>query len=694
MDRKRRMTEARMDVARAAGRRWLERADIRKSQTGRLADGGPAAADAPGRVQKHELRERMRAGARPPLLRAERQIGPTLDFTTLPANEEQRRAGSPVARIVTLPAPGYQMEGFGTGFLVAPSLLLTNHHVLPTRSDARGIGANFRHEYAPDGRLQAGVVFELDPDAFFVSDEALDFALVAVRPKAEDGTPLTGFGELRLIQSEGKILIGQPISIIQHPSGGPKKYAVAENKLLDILAEGYLHYSTDTLPGSSGSPAFNTAWEVVGLHHSSVPAMSGGQVLDRHGRIWDPETMTDDDVQWIANESIRVSSLVRHWAAVRIGDAAQQRMLQDLVKRTADPLESVPSAAGSAPDPSNQGSVAMTSGFIHIYGPTTIHIQTPAPPPVAVASVPASVAVSAIEKKIRFDRNYKNREGYDPEFLGIRVDLPTVDDSRRGEMLKTSNGRDRVLKYHHFSVAMNEERRLQMWSAVNVDYSPERRSDRSRADFGTDTWIADPRIAGELQIDDDAFYRPATKMDRGHIVRRDDNAWGDSEIEIEYANSDTFHWTNCTPQHEAFNRENLQGVWGRLESHIKDELHAANNRASIFAGPVLDNANDPEVAYEQGTVQYPLRFWKVIIVVGDHGALQAYGFILDQTAAVKRFGIEAMDFRAFKRWQVSLDDISRETAVVFPDELRNADVLARTGGARVEIRHESDVRLQ
>ena len=125
-----------------------------------------------------------------------------------------------------------------------------------------------------------------------------------------------------------------------------------------------------------------------------------------------------------------------------------------------------------------------------------------------------------------------------------------------------------VLKYHHYSLVMNANRRLQMWSAVNVDYTPSKRR-KERKEFGTDTWIPDPRIAGEDQIQDQELYDPAKKFDRGHIVRRDDTAWGNTAEEEILANSDSFHFTNSTPQHEQFNRAEFgfHGLW--VNSKIK-----------------------------------------------------------------------------------------------------------------------------
>ena len=50
--------------------------------------------------------------------------------------------------------------------------------------------------------------------------------------------------------------------------------------LLDVCDyERLMHYRTPTEPGSSGSPVFNSKWEVVALHHA------GSQNAPRlHGR--------------------------------------------------------------------------------------------------------------------------------------------------------------------------------------------------------------------------------------------------------------------------------------------------------------------------------------------------------------------------------------------------------------------------
>jgi endonuclease G len=256
------------------------------------------------------------------------------------------------------------------------------------------------------------------------------------------------------------------------------------------------------------------------------------------------------------------------------------------------------------------------------------------------------------------------------------IDLPEVSSARRSEMYRDDNDEIVVLPYHHFSIAMNAQRRLAMWTAANIDYNQRFRDDRNRDAFGDDYWIEDPRVPSDLQLKDADFYAPATKVDRGHLVRRQDNAWGQSRTEIEYGNSDTFHWTNCTPQHERFNRGMSGGQWGAFEEHLVDQIAGFGKRISIFAGPVLAD-DDPGKNYGEGYVQYPVRFWKIIAGVED-GELQAFAFIFDQSEVIRRFGLERFDPGRFIRKQVTLEYVQQQTGVRFPQNLLVADTFAGT----------------
>src|SRR5205814_4157357 len=122
------------------------------------------------------------------------------------------------------------------------------------------------------GKLRSPTVFQLDPKAFFVTSPAteLDFTLVALEETSETGSGTRAFGHKPLVAVADEVLAGECVTIIQHPKGDPKQIALRENEVLHLPGneDAFLHYQTDTHPGSSGSPVFNDNWEVVALHHS------------------------------------------------------------------------------------------------------------------------------------------------------------------------------------------------------------------------------------------------------------------------------------------------------------------------------------------------------------------------------------------------------------------------------------------
>jgi endonuclease G len=155
---------------------------------------------------------------------------------------------------------------------------------------------------------------------------------------------------------------------------------------------------------------------------------------------------------------------------------------------------------------------------------------------------------------------------------------------------------------------IHAERRIPVLTACNVDYTNDQRRISGRETFGKDQWILDERMDAAYQLPR-GFYDRWKKLDYGHLVRREDNCWGNSPKEIEYANADSFHLTNCTPQHEAFNRSNKSGVWGRLENHIGSQARGERllRRLCIFAGPIFSK-KDLLLADAEGEILVPLAF--------------------------------------------------------------------------------------
>jgi endonuclease G len=271
---------------------------------------------------------------------AERVLG-TNDLMSIGFFEKGLATSHAVARIQIKTAQG-NLAGYGTGFLVSPRLLLTNNHVFESAEAAAASLAEFNYQVSLDGRFKTSRVFPFAPEDFFLTDPALDYTLVALRP--DPG--LAGFGWLRLIEESGKLMVGEWVNIIQHPNGEPKQLAIRENRVVDEL-EQFLHYVTDTAPGSSGSPVFNDQWEVVALHHSGVPERDPqGNILTTDGRRWEP-WMGEHRIAWKANEGARASRLVAHIKNQRL-DAAWQRLRAEMFE-AAPPVSPLVPEEGPTP---------------------------------------------------------------------------------------------------------------------------------------------------------------------------------------------------------------------------------------------------------------------------------------------------------------------------------------------------------
>ncbi|ATW46914.1 endonuclease [Streptomyces peucetius] len=315
----------------AAARRYEDRTAEREHTRSVLDDRGVLYADEPERVGKRLARlgadwslaraiEKSptepvaTAGSTLPLppdsfsadvLGLERLIGRN-NLTPVAFLEDGTRAAHPVGRITTA-GPG---GGHGTGFMVSPSLLLTNNHVLRSRDTAGRSVVAFNLQAGPDGEALTPVVFPLEPQRFFVTDRALDFSLVAVAQRNARGDPLSAFGWLPLSGAQGKVILGEFVNVIQHPRGEPKQLALRENQVVDLL-DRFLHYASDTDQGSSGSPVFNDQWEVVALHHSAVPVTdAANRPLSVDGSVWTPAT-GEHRIAWKANEGVRISRVLQ-----------------------------------------------------------------------------------------------------------------------------------------------------------------------------------------------------------------------------------------------------------------------------------------------------------------------------------------------------------------------------------------------
>jgi endonuclease G len=519
-------------------------------------------------------------------------------------------AARAVGRIVVSDHLGQEVA-YGTGSMISPHLMLTNHHVLDNAETAATSKVEFNYQDGIDGKMLDVTTFGFDPDRFFLADEALDFAIVAVRAGDEDLAP---FGFNRLIESEGKALLGEFVTIVQHPRGGKKQVALRENRIVDG-EQRFVHYTADTEPGSSGSPVFNDQWEVLALHHASVKATEHPEFGN------------------VVNEGVRVSAILGMVKDTQLPPA--RRALADTILRPPERIASKPQPVGGSP--------------FSIKIPLTLDVTLP-PGAVATLSVLQTAqpsAPSSAPGAESVDPNYGTRRGYDPAFLAVPLPLPAL---TADADLATD-----PLPYHHFSVVMHRKRKLALFTAVNIDGA---KADQPRRD--RDVWLLDPRIPASEQTGEEV-YRD-NNLDRGHLVRRLDPAWGPQSA---VAVDDTFHLTNCTPQHHEFNAGRT--LWLGLEDYVLQNAVTSDLKVSVLSGPVLDD-HDPEYR----GVSLPLQYWKIVTMVrSDNGKPSVTAYLLSQKSLLDEFRSErtsgalpeSFSFGAYRTFQVPVRRIAGLTGL-------------------------------
>lgn len=579
-------------------RRYNESAAIRNRNQTELESKTVLEVDAPTRVSARKELIDPRDG-----LTMERLIGNS-DLFPISYLESGLRAGKPVCRIEVRDRIG-RVLGYGTGFLVSPSLLLTNNHVLENEEAAQYSLAQFNCETDLNLLPRPVKSFRIDPGRFFITDRDLDFTLVAVEKISAEGITLREFGYLPFIPAPGKILVGEYVSCIQHPEGAPKTVAIRENELIALL-DNFVHYVTDTQPGSSGSPVFGDDWKVVALHHAGVP--------DK-----------DDPKKFVANEGVRISSIARRITDIAKDRSAEERLL--ISELYAD-------AAGTSPG---------------------IGIAPP------------------MEVSTRSSEFYDKSSGYDPNFLGagFEVPFPAIGGDMKEDVLTLSNGGS-VLNYTHFSLVMSRSRKLPFYTAVNIDGSQLKDLKRTK-----DVWYFDPRIEKSDQYGPELYE--SNELDRGHLIRRLDPVWGDEAAE---GNEDTFHFTNCSPQHKNLN----QKTWLNLEDYMGKNAKKYGLKVNVFTGPVF--RPDDRVYREQYRI--PADFWKMVVMVKDDGKLSATAYLQTQKNLIDNLEFA---YGAYKTYQVPVATIEELTGLDFGN-LRSWDPLANIESiAGRIIERAEDVRL-
>lgn len=169
---------------------------------------------------------------------------------------------------------GTQETHLGTGWLLTPTLMMTNHHVVNARKETEPA--------APESDLElqgaaTEALFDFDGDTVQGNpvkvekleawDPALDYAVLRL---AQTGRPGLRRAAQSISKTDGDYVA---VNIIQHPEGTSKKLGI-RNNLVTASTATDLRYFTDTKAGSSGSPVLNDTWQVVALHRGATFAQN------------------------------------------------------------------------------------------------------------------------------------------------------------------------------------------------------------------------------------------------------------------------------------------------------------------------------------------------------------------------------------------------------------------------------------
>ena len=507
---------------------------------------------------------------------------------------------------------GGRLDWVGTGWLVAENILVTNRHVANEFAFRKGQGFTFR--LGNDGPMRAAVDFIQE----FNNPKTLLFKLVRPIHIEEEPGPDVSFFEVELtggdpkiakpielaaepLETENVATIGYPAydSRIPEPELMERLFGKAYNK--KRLAPGgvtrveqtrILHNCT-TLGGNSGSVVLDLdTGKALGLHFS-------GSFL-------------------ATNYAVRSDVVKKLLAGVRTGRVrvqppADHRTPPTTVRRLVPERTRTDGDSGCA-------SVMIPLTVTVSIGDTRQWANAPrryrsAPPK------PSSYSADVADETEAIAADYRDRGGYDPGFLGrnFTLDLPSVERDVDDVLDIAIDGQSGVeLRYEHYSVVMSRSRRMCFFSAVNIDGNLSKKSKRV-------AWKWDPRLPKTQQIMNECYGEPP-RFSRGHMTRREDPGWGDTQT-AKRGNEDSMHVTNATPQMQAFNSP----IWLALEDYALSHAKEDEMKVSVFTGPYFAD-EDPEMY----GVRIPLAFWKIIAFIHDEtGKLCATGYEMNQEQSLQ-----------------------------------------------------------
>jgi N-acetylmuramoyl-L-alanine amidase len=210
----------------------------------------------------------------------------SLDAVFLDLLARQRRAVG-IVRTSGINFRGEQSIWCGTGFLVAPNILLTNHHVVNSAEVAQAAEVDFDYEISAQALASGrkappprGRGYRLHPERLFVTSpfQMLDYSFVWI-----DDVPVDAGSIIRMERAAFAIEPDERAFIIHHPRGEPKRVSLDDTDVVTAYPdEAVVHYTSDTDEGSSGAPVSDRSARLIALHHASRLNDTGRATTDGH----------------------------------------------------------------------------------------------------------------------------------------------------------------------------------------------------------------------------------------------------------------------------------------------------------------------------------------------------------------------------------------------------------------------------
>lgn len=571
----------------------------------------------------------------------------------------------------------------GTGFVVGKNLVMTNRHVAELFT--RGVGqthlsirlkkteVHFEEQPSDDAdgfTLKTCVMVHPYWDmALFTADlpSNVDPLMLSVTPykdllDAKQEVVVIGYParDRRNGVDAQKDIFGDDFEIKRIAPGRiSRRKKPIGSEWLSSSVEALAH-DASTLGGNSGSAVINVdTGQVVGLHFAGRYLVENYGVpcheLARDPRIVDAGVNFDEDDGMPSSST----SLEKFWRAADNESPASSLK---------------PSVNVSQSDSHRQSDGSGTAQSLLLGGEVTMEI-------------PLRITVSLGNPGTSTDQDQSLRlmdsaaesvgAGYDQNFLTEAVPTPELTEEIADDAFEHDGSH--LIPYTHFSVCQSKSRTLPRFVAWNIDGGRLVSVDRGN------NFRRDPRVPDEFQADN-ALYR-RNPYDRGHVARRADLNWG-SRREAERANSDSFFYTNITPQHQSFNQSSRRGLWGELENAVFEDAKVEDLKVSVMGGPIFRD-DDPE---HRG-VKIPRDFWKLLAFRDTaDGEFKVAAYILSQREFVPT---EILELDMFRLYQTSLSKLSEETDLDFNTfaqfDTYNLETETISGAGVREIRGREDL---